>query len=74
MGDDFQRKGNLKVQAEKLESEVEGAEEVEDKWDAEMREWIETHKKNVLSLDDGEHHNALGINCTFMLTRENCVD
>lgn len=68
LGDDFQRKGNLKVQAERLGSQVEDAEEMEDKWNAEMYEWIETHKKDVLALDDGEHHNSLvsTYNCTCM--------
>ena len=58
LGEDFQRKGNLKVPAERLESQVDDAEEVEEKQDAEMCDWVEVHKKDILALDDGEHHNV----------------
>ena len=38
------------------ESHLKNVEEGKDEWDAEMQEWIELYKKDVLALDDGEHH------------------
>ena len=55
-GEHFQRKGNSKLQPEMRESHSENIEEGKDEWDAEMREWIELHKRDVLALDNGEHH------------------
>ena len=55
-GEHFQRKGNSKLQPEIWASHSENTEEGKDEWDAEMQEWIELHKRDVLALDNGEHH------------------
>ena len=74
-GEHFQRKDNSKPQPEMQESHSENIEEGKDEWDAEMREWIELHKRDVLVLDNGEHHilliSSYTCTCTFKICQLN---
>lgn len=55
-GKHFQRKGTSELLPEMRESHLKNVEEGKDEWDAEMQEWIELYKRDVLALDDGEHY------------------
>lgn len=55
-GKHIQRKGNSELPPEMRESHSKNVEEGKDEWDAEIQEWIELYKRDVLALDDGEHH------------------
>ena len=52
-GKHIQRKGNSELPPEMREPH---SNEGKDEWDAEMQEWIELYRRDVLALDDGEHH------------------